>query len=190
MHQKVAADLAVSVSDYPHIPESLTLIEALRVIKLRGWEMKTWDGRIVIPRAILVFNKRLEFVGMLRRRDIMRGLMPGFVTGTRPKLRQTFTEVEIDPNVTELSYDRFNERIRERAANRLVKEVMIPITTINHDDHLVKAIHQMVKFNTSRLAVVHDDKVIGVLRSVDILREVEKLLGILGDEDAGDDDVD
>jgi len=183
MQHKVAADVMVSVSDYPHIPDSLTLIEAMKVIKHRGWEMTTWDGRIVIPRAILVFNERLEFVGMLRRRDIMRGMLPGFLAGRNPKLRQSFNEVQIDPDVAELSYDRVNERIRERA-NRLVREVMIPITTINHDDHLITAIHQMVKFNTSRLAVVKDGKVIGVLRSVDILDEVEKVLGIGGEKDA------
>jgi len=49
----------------------------------------------------------------------------------------------------------------------------------------VKALHQMVKFNTSLLAVVKDGKVIGAVRSVDILLEVERALGIEKDPKAG-----
>jgi CBS domain-containing protein len=180
MHHKVAADIAVPLSDYPHIPDWLTLIDAMRVVKARGWEVTTLEGRPVIPRAVLVFNQGLEFVGVVRRRDIMRGLIGGHAAG----LRQTFGDAEIDPDAAELSYDRSVEEMRKRG-DRLVKEVMIPITTINHDAHLVKALHQMVKFNTSLLAVVKDGKVIGAVRSVDILLEVERALGIEKDPKAG-----
>jgi CBS domain-containing protein len=184
MPQKLAADLAIPTSDYPHIPDTLTLVEALTVVKLKHWGahggLTTLDGHSVIPRAMLVFNKDLEFVGMVRRRDIMRGLLPWFLARKGPKHPEAFQEVEFDPNVAEMSFDRAYERMRDRGS-RLIREVMIPITTINHDDHLIKAVYEMVKYDTSELAVVREGNVIGVVRSVDVMYEIQKMLGVSGD---------
>jgi CBS domain-containing protein len=183
MKQKVAADIAVSTKEYPHIPDTLTIAEAMTVLKVKQWESRTPEGRLVVPRSMLVFNEDLEFVGMVRRRDIMRGLLPGFLAHRRDgRHREAYAAVEIDSNVaelTELSYEKTTAEMKERG-NRLIKEIMIPITTINHDDHLVKIMHQMVKTEsgTSQLAVVKDGTVVGVIRSADVLHEVEQMLGV------------
>jgi CBS domain-containing protein len=177
MLQKSVAEIMVPTTEYPHIPETMTLFDAMTVIRLKHWDSLSVGGRRVTPRAMLVFNKALEFVGLIRRRDIMRGLLPGFVGHRGPQLREAFGEVEIDPNVAELSWDRSDERMKERS-QRPVRDVMIPITTINHDAHLLKAMHQMVKSDTSQLAVLQEGTVVGVVRSVDIINEIELMLGV------------
>ncbi len=73
--------------------------------------------------------------------------------------------------------DAGEDGIRTRAG-RLVKEFMIPIkATIDHDDHLMKAMCEMVDQNTSLLPVLRDDTVVGVVRSVDVLSEIALMLG-------------
>jgi predicted transcriptional regulator len=84
--------------------------------------------------------------------------------------------VEIDPNLAELSYDKMTAGIRKRA-NLLVREFMIPIkATINYDDHIMKAIHEMVDRNTSLLPVLKDNRVVGVVRSVDLLSSLALIM--------------
>jgi predicted transcriptional regulator len=54
---------------------------------------------------------------------------------------------------------------------------MIPMkATIDHDDHLMKAIYEMVDQNTSLLPVLKDESVVGVVRSVDVLNEIALII--------------
>ena len=108
MPQKLAADIMVPTSDYPHIPDSMTLIEAMKITRIKRWGIETRDGLSISPRAMLVFNEDLEFVGMVRRRDIMRGLLPGFLARRGTRRKETFGEMGIHLNVAELSFDRAN----------------------------------------------------------------------------------
>jgi predicted transcriptional regulator len=84
--------------------------------------------------------------------------------------------VEIDPNLSELSYDKMVTHMRKRA-NRLVRECMCPIeATIDYDDHLLKAVCEMVDRNTSFLPVLKEGEVVGVVRSVDVLTEISLII--------------
>lgn len=47
---------------------------------------------------------------------------------------------------------------------------------INHDDHIGKAIYEMVDYNVSLLPVVKDNKIIGVLRSVELLHTLSSIV--------------
>lgn len=126
-----------------------------------------------LPRVSLVFDDDFsDLLGLLRRRDIMRGLEPSFLVGGSLDYRRKLFDVKIDPNLSELSHDKIIARIRKRA-DRLVGEFMLPIkATIDCDDHIMKAMNEMVDQNTSLLPVLEDDRVVGVVRSVDVLSEI------------------
>ena len=77
---------------------------------------------------------------------------------------------------TELPYDRVVSGIRERA-DRPVSDVMQPIEAVlDADDHVMKAIYEMVTLDVSLLPVTELDRLVGVVRSVDVFHEVAKLL--------------
>jgi predicted transcriptional regulator len=167
---KLARDIMVPLEQYPFVSETHTLRQAIDAMEkvqiLRG-------KKASLPRLALVFDESsAELVGVLRRRDIMRGLEPNFlVSGGGEKDHELF-KVDIDPNLAELSYDRMIARIRERGS-RQVREVMRAIrVTIDYDDHLMKAIYEMVHQNVSLLPVLKNKSVVGVVRSVDVLREI------------------
>lgn len=108
--------------------------------------------------------------------DIMRGLEPRFLVSGSLEYRRKLFDVEIDPNLAELSYEKMIARMRERA-DRPVREFMIPIkATIDHDDHIMKVIYEMVDRNTSLLPVLKDGSVDGVVRSVDVLNEIALII--------------
>ena len=54
---------------------------------------------------------------------------------------------------------------------------MQPIkVTVQHDDHLMTIIAAMVDNDLSMIPVLEDGSVVGVVRSVDVLDEVSKLV--------------
>ena len=133
-------------------------------------------GRVSLPRAFLVFNEAYELLGVVRRRDILRGLEPQFLERKRQSYPRKLFDVKTDPDLLELGNGQVASRIRERA-ERPVGEVMQPIkVTLQHDDHLMKIIYEMVENNLSMIPVLEDGSVVGVVRSVDVLDEVSKLV--------------
>jgi CBS domain-containing protein len=134
------------------------------------------DLKKSLPRVILVFDGIDVLVGYVRRRDIMRGLEPNFLSTQPLDYRLKMFDVSIDPNLAELSYDRVVEGIRSQA-ERPVSDVMRPLEAIvNADDHVMKAVYEMVSLNVSLLPVLHEGNLVGVIRSVDVFRELADLL--------------
>jgi CBS-domain-containing membrane protein len=173
MDSKRASDLMIPLSEYPHMPYWFTLRQAMATLRSSRIEV---DGRVSLPRAFLVFNEAYELLGIVRRRDILRGLEPDFVEKKRQSYARQLFQVKADPDLFELGNGKVAGRIRERA-ERPVGDVMRPIkVTLQHDDHLMKIIYEMVENNLSMIPVLKDGSVVGVVRSVDILDEVSKLV--------------
>ncbi len=170
---KCAADLMISLDEYPHIPHWFTLKQA--IVEMEKSELDV-EGRKSLPRIILIFDGQYQLMGMARRRDIMRGLEPRFLTSKSMEYRKKLFDIKVDPNISELSYDKLIKGIRERA-ELPVSEVLLPIKeTVDHDDHLAKVIYEMVDNNLSLLPVMKEGKVIGVIRSVDVFHEVARIV--------------
>ncbi len=174
MGEKLVREIMVSLEEYPCISEGDTLAMA---IDQMGRASISREGRTSLPRMALVFDGKFkDLLGMLRRRDIMRGLEPRFLVGGSLDYSQKLFDVEIDPNLPELTHDTRIASIKERA-NRPVKDLMLPIKmTIDGKDHLMKAVYEMVDQNLSLLPVLEDNKVVGVIRSVDVLRELRQIV--------------
>jgi len=132
-----------------------------------------WRG---LPRVLLVFNDENVLVGLLRRRDIMRGLEPNFLRHKEMDYRKKLWDVQIDPNLSEISYEKMIEGICEQTAIE-VSTLMRPINAwVDCNDHMMKAIYEMVDNNLSILPVLDGDKVVGVLRSVEVFREAAEFV--------------
>ena len=137
MEMKRAGDIMIPLDKYPHIPYWFTLRQA--TVELENSEVEI-GGRKSLPRVILIFDEKYNLMGMARRRDILRGLEPEFLLGRPVESRKTLFDVKVDPNLSELSYDKLLEGIR-RQAERKISEVMRPIVaTVDYEDHLIKVI--------------------------------------------------
>ncbi|MFH1538495.1 MAG: CBS domain-containing protein, partial [bacterium] len=98
-----AEDIMIPIEEYPHISDKATLREALHEFEKHQFDIK---GKKSLPRVILVFDELNTFVGIVRRRDILRGLEPESLQRKPLKVRKMLFDVEIDPNLSELSYER------------------------------------------------------------------------------------
>jgi CBS-domain-containing membrane protein len=165
-----ARDVMIPLLDYPHIPYWFTLRQAMAEMENSQLER---SGRKSLPRGVLVFDERYQLLGMVRRRDILRGLEPDFMTFHHQK--QPF-DVVLDANLTELSFDRIASGLRERA-ERPVSEVMMPIkVTVQADDPIIKVAYEMTHHDLSFLPVLEEDKVAGVVRTVELFHEIARLI--------------
>jgi predicted transcriptional regulator len=168
---KRAGDLMIPLDNYPHIPYWFTLRQAMAEIE--NTELVV-DGQKSLPRIVLVFDEKYNLMGMVRRRDILKGLRPDYVSFEAGKSQKQYVDVEVDPNLMEMSYDILIENIKDRA-EQTVSKVMIPITrTVEYEDHIMKVIHEMVTYNMSLLPVLCVGEVVGVVRSVDVFHEIAR----------------
>ncbi len=162
-------DIMIPLKEYPHVPSWLTLLQVMQ-------EMEKWQidflGRKSLPRVVLVFDLDSRLHGTVRRRDILRGLLPDVFPSKMLVQKESLFDIEYDPNLLEFSYDKMVDGFEERAS-RPVSDVMIPVVeTVAHDAHIVQVIYKMVNRNLSLIPVMQDKQVIGVVRSVDVFHVV------------------
>ena len=113
MNEKCVGDIMVPLEEYACIPDTLTLGGAIAEMSVQILR----KGQATLPRVALVFDESFgELLGMLRRRDIMRGLEPRFMLSGSLEYRRKLFNVEIDPNLAELSHDKIVAGIRKRAS--------------------------------------------------------------------------
>ncbi|MCD6249591.1 MAG: CBS domain-containing protein [candidate division Zixibacteria bacterium] len=167
-------DVLIPLDKYPHLPYWFTLRQAMAEMESARLEI---NGRTSLPRMILIFDEKYQLMGMARRRDILRGLEPTFLREKPVEHRKELWDVPIDSNLSEFSFSSVINAVIKRASETPISNVMLPIkATVNNDDHIVRVIYEMNKHNLSMLPVLQDDRIVGVVRSVDIFHEIAKVI--------------
>jgi CBS-domain-containing membrane protein len=173
MATKKAGDIMIPLQEYPHIPYWFTLRQAVAELEKSALQV---EGRMSLPRALLVFDEKYDLVGILRRRDILRGLEPKFLRTMSISHRKSLFDVEIDPKLADLSAGQVGDAMREQSEHP-VSEVMQPIvSTVSVDDHLAAVIYKMLSRDLYLIPVLKEQEVVGVIRSVEVFHEVASLL--------------
>ena len=79
---------------------------------------------------------------------------------------------DLDSTLADLEADLSGPKVKE-AAQIAVSEVMSPIkATVDAGDSLAKALFLMVKEEVSRMPVMAEEKVVGIIRLSDLFQEV------------------
>lgn len=176
MESRCARDVMVPIGKYPHVQADITIAEAIEMFLDGSHDIEVNDGRKSLPRALLVIGAEHELIGILRRRDLMRGLEPGFLHSMGADQESSIFAVRHDPDLAEFSYDHMLGPMKARAA-KLISKIIQPIRiTVREDDHLFKIIDAMVDGNVSLVPVLEDGRVTGAVRTVDVLEEVSRLI--------------
>ena len=165
----------IPLDSYPNIPDSFTLAQAIS--EIAGWQIER-KGKFSLPRILLVFNEDDHLVGMLRRRDIMRGLLPRFLASRNQdqSLQHFDLDLDLDLELAELFKDKDHKHLK-RNAETPVSVVMQPIEgTIDADADLMDLIREMVPNEAHILPVTENDHVIGVVRTVELLNQIRRML--------------
>ncbi len=148
--EKRVKDLVIPLSDYPHMPYWGTLKEA--IVQLNVAFRSGHD-------TVLVFDEAYKLVGMLRQRDILKGL--------EPKFARHYEEG------VPIFWDDLLKSGSEKRLARPIKEFMSEATaTIDAEDSILKASHIMLIEDTYLLPVVEGGKLIGVVNMGDLFHEI------------------
>jgi len=161
--ERSVKDLMVSIEDYSTITVDGTIRDAFEILDRTG------------HRAILVFDEEGSAVGQLSYRDILVALEPKYTEGM---WGQTGFTSEVFSNYPVFYYSgSFSGKCKQQASKK-VKEVMSPIKiTVSEDATLAEAVHIMVVNNLGRLPVLgQDDKIVGMIRLMEIFDEVKKVV--------------
>jgi predicted transcriptional regulator len=173
---KKAEDIMVPLDKYPCVTHKATIREAVEIMENTSYQV---DGYKFQPRAALVFDFRHRLLGIIRRRDLLWGLEPKFMRNKRMEYNKKLFDIDTDLNLLEMTHDKLLKGMKSRA-ELPVKDIMISIkATVNHDDHIVKVISELVSTNVSIIPVIKDDTVVGVVRTIECLHEMAKLLALL-----------
>ncbi len=173
MKTKTAKDIMIPLKEYPHVSLHASLVEVMEVVAHTKIDFM---GRQSLPRSVVVYDEDYRLCGMARCRDILRGLRPNFSPTRSSDFQGRIFDVTIDPDLMDLSFESLADGIEVRA-KRCVSDVMIPIKeTVEFDDNIVKVIHKLVENNLGVMPVMKNKKVVGVVRGVDVLHLVRKLL--------------
>ena len=173
MFDKVVGDIMIPIEKYPHISYWDTLLHAMKLIEEIVIEV---DGKQSLPRVLLVFGKDNNLVGMVRRRDILKGLEPKFLVKQSIQNRIRLFDAKENPKFANIDNKRILKGVMERVDTQ-IGNVMLPIqATINFEDHIFKAVYVMNLYKVSQLPVIKDDEVVGVVRTVEIFKTVSEVL--------------
>ncbi len=173
MKARWVGEIMIPLDEYPHIPDQFTLGQAIMEMERAHIEV---SGRRSLPRLLLVFDKNNQFVGIIRRRDLLRGLEPKFLRAEPMTDGGRLFDVEVDPHLLDFTPDSIIEGMQRRAM-RPARSVMITdVVTIDFDDHIMKAIYKIVRHDVTCLPVIKDNQVVGVVRTVELFREVARMV--------------
>jgi len=173
MEMRRVGEIMIPLKDYPHLPVWSSMLEAIEMMHRAELEVR---GRKSLPRIILLFDLDGSISGTVRRRDLMQAMEPQFLLGQSLQQRIKLFDIQVDPHLSELWPDRWVEGIREQV-NRPVTDVMRPIErTIDSDELIMDAVYEMVNHDLILLPVLEEDKVVGVIRTVDVFHEIAELV--------------
>ncbi|NNL94376.1 MAG: CBS domain-containing protein [Xanthomonadales bacterium] len=163
----------VPLEAYPHVTQDCSLREALNALGGAHIEM---HGETSLPRILLVFDSEETLLGLVRRRDILRGLSPRWFFKAEPDHPEAVFDVDMDENISDVMADKVIPRFRARAENSIEEYVQPIAGVVDPECSLIRLVNIMVKQGYHMLPVIDKERVIGVVRSVEVLWAVNQLL--------------
>ncbi|MFC1555764.1 HPP family protein [candidate division KSB1 bacterium] len=179
------SDIMIFLDEYPAIAlNTATIHDAIETLFNAQIDI---GGRKSLPRILIIINREDEIMGMVRRRDIFRGLQPQFIVDSHLQYQSQHFDIQIDRNLAELSFENMLMHLSDRAQKPVADVMFSDIYTINYDDHVFTALHVMVRHNITILPVMNKSKVVGIVRSVELFEVIAKSL--LGKDHGIDDET-
>jgi CBS domain-containing protein len=165
---KKVKDLMINIFEIPHIPYWFTLKQAVGIIHHSSG--KYAEG--AYPMIILVFEEKYNLVGIAHIRDILKGLEPKFLKGSE------MFKLEDEHRAESVLWNTVFDSSSIALAQKPISEVMTPVKhLVSPDEYITTAAHLLIHHNLNILPVVEDKKkLVGVVRDIDIFREVAEAI--------------
>jgi len=186
-----ARDVMLPPERYPHCRLTCTIREA--VVALSASAVKLQDGYIMLPRYVLVLDDDDRLVGVVSRRELLKGLIPHLHEDREAAahIRELVPFGGSMPTEVAIRWTSLFSRSAIEASMTPIQSVMVPIKgTVQVDDTLSTVISTMLFHRVDLVAVLDGEKVAGVVLMTNIFDIVAQFIMEYGQPPNGDPDKD
>lgn len=164
-----ASDVMLAIDSYPSCPGNCTIREA--IVALSASAIRFDDGHFMLPRYLLMRNTENELVGVVSRRELLKGLIPHLRED-----RETAQHIQSwvpfggkTPSEIFIRWTSLFSRAALEASKESVKTVMVPIRgTVQTGDSLSTVVSTMFCNGVDLVAVLDGKRVVGVILMTEI----------------------
>ncbi len=164
-----ARDVMLPPEQYPHCHTNCTMRES--IVALSASAVKLEDGHIMLPRYVLVLDDDDQLVGVVSRRELLKGLIPHLIEDreTAAHIKELVPFGGQMPSEVFIRWTSLFSRAAIEASKESIKSVMVPIKgTVQVDDSLSTVITTMLHYGIDLVAVLDGKKVAGVVLMTNI----------------------
>jgi cytidylate kinase/CBS domain-containing protein len=168
-HDATAGDVMLPPEKYPHCRLNCTIREA--IVALSASAVKLQDGYIMLPRYVLVLDDDDRLVGVVSRRELLKGLIPHLQDDqeTEAHIKELVPFGGAMPSEVTIHWTSLFSRAAIEASMTPIRTVMVPIKgTVQIDDTLSTVISTMLYHGVDLVAVLDGEKVAGVVLMTNI----------------------
>lgn len=172
-YEKKVKDIMIPIYDYPTVSAEATLKDSIQVLR-RAFQPQDNKPRTGRQHILIVDNN--ELVGTFGVPDLLKAVEPQYLKS------HTFYNMQLTGSwAIPIFWDGlFSERCRE-IANKKIKDFMQPLVYyVKSNDTILKASYSMAKYKTNLVPVKENDKLVGIIRSIDVFQEISNWV-IYGD---------
>jgi len=190
-----ASDVMLRLEQYPNCRGNCTIREA--IVALSASAIKLEDGHIMIPRYLLIRDAENHLIGVVSRRELLKGLVPHLKEDreSAAHIRALVPFGGSTPSEMFIRWTSLFSKAALDASKESIKSVMVPIRgTVQTDDSLSTVITTMLCHGIDLVAVLDGARVVGVVLMTNIFDIVAQFVmehgGGPGDnpQDGGDND--
>jgi CBS domain-containing protein len=164
-----ASDVMLRLEQYPNCRGNCTIREG--IVALSASAVKLEDGHIMLPRYLLLRNEDDELVGVVSRRELLKGLVPHLLEdrASAAHIRELVPFGGSTPSEMFIRWTSLFSRAALDASSESIQSVMVPIRgTVQATDSLSTVISTMLFHGIDLVAVLEGTKVVGVVLMTNI----------------------
>ncbi|HSW61840.1 MAG TPA: CBS domain-containing protein [Dissulfurispiraceae bacterium] len=157
-------DLMLDITDFPHMPYWFTIRQAVEILS----RVSPGKEKAVIADAILVFDEKYNYMGMVRPQDIVLGLEPAILkksswTGPGMEVSRDAKHVS-EETLAHIAETMFGEDAKKQAEQQVNEIMCVSKVSVSADDSPAKAAYLMAHHGLSYISVVkNNQKLVGML---------------------------
>jgi cytidylate kinase/CBS domain-containing protein len=186
-----ARDVMLPPERYPHCRLSCTIREA--IVAVSASAVKLQDGYIMLPRYVLVLDDDDRLVGVVSRRELLKGLIPHLRDDreTEAHIKELIPYGGSMPSELTIRWTSLFSHAAIEASMTPIQSVMVPIKgAVQVDDSLSTVISTMLHHGVDLVAVLDGEKVAGVVLMTNIFDIVAQFIMEYGQTPSPDGDMD
>ena len=171
VEESLVGDVMIPLQEYTSLGQDSTVREAIdklhQSFAARSGSMSVMETG---HRSVLVTGSNGEVTGLLSILELLRGLMPAYLTYPKPS---TADAIQYSPLFWRGLFSRELKKLGDKKLSRLMSPAPSSIDT---SASLFEAAYALVQSGERRLLVMEKGKPVGVLREQDLFFEMERII--------------